>query len=139
MPAEPVAGHAIVLFDGVCNVCNSSMNFIIKRDAKRYFLFAPLQSPAGRSWQERLGLDAEHLDTTVLIEDGRAYLRSSAALRIARRLGGRYRLLYAFVVVPSPVRDFAYDWFARRRYRWFGKRDACIVPAPDVRDRFLPG
>jgi predicted DCC family thiol-disulfide oxidoreductase YuxK len=138
MSAEPVAGHAIVLFDGVCNVCNSSVNFIIKRDARGYFLFAPLQSPAGRAWQERLALDAERLDTTVLIEDGHAYLRSSAALRIARRLGGPYPLLYAFVVVPSFLRDFAYNWFARRRYRWFGRRDACMAPAEDIRDRFLP-
>jgi predicted DCC family thiol-disulfide oxidoreductase YuxK len=137
MSAEHVAGHAIVLFDGVCNICNSSMNFIIKRDAGRYFLFAPLQSPAGRAWQERLGLDAERLDTTVLIEAGHAYLRSSAALRIARRLGGLWPLLYAFAVVPSVLRDFAYNWFARRRYRWFGKRDACMAPAEDVRDRFL--
>ena len=138
MPAEPVAGHAIVLFDGVCNVCSSSVNFVIKRDAKRYFLFAPLQSPAGRAWQERLGLDAESLDTTVLIEDGRAYLRSAAALRIARKLGGLYPLFYAFIVIPPFLRDFAYDWFARRRYRWFGRRDACMTPTQDVRDRFLP-
>jgi len=138
MCAEPVAGHAIVLFDGVCNVCNSSVNFIIKRDAGRYFLFAPLQSPAGRAWQEHLGLDAERLETTVLIEDGRAYQRSAAALRIARRLGGLWPLVYAFAVVPPFLRDFAYSWFARRRYRWFGRRDACMAPAQDVRDRFLP-
>ena len=138
MPSEPVAGHAIVLFDGVCNVCNSSVNFIIKHDRRRYFLFAPLQSPRGRELQAHFDLDAERLDTIVLIEDGRVYLRSTAALRIARRLGGRYRLLYAFTVIPSPVRDFGYDWFARRRYRWFGRRNACMAPAEDVRDRFLP-
>ena len=138
MPAEPPAGHATVFFDGVCNVCNASVRFIIKRDVRRYFRFAPLQSKHGDAMQRSFGLDPEAVATLVLVENGRAYTRSTAALRIARRLGKLWPLLYALIIVPRFLRDVAYDWFARRRYRWFGKRDACMVPSKDVRDRFLP-
>lgn len=138
MTHNPQAGHAIILFDGVCNFCNSSVNFIMKRDARGYFRFAPLQSPRGQELQERFGLETDRLETFVLVEGERAHLRSAAALRIARRLGGLYPLLYAFIIVPPFIRDFVYGWFARNRYRWFGKRDECMVPTPDMRDRFLP-
>jgi predicted DCC family thiol-disulfide oxidoreductase YuxK len=129
--------HPIVLFDGVCNFCNRSVNWIIRRDRRGRFRFAALQSEAGTALQERHGLDPSALDTLVLVEDGRVYVKSTAALRILRRLRSRWRALYGLIAVPRPVRDFAYDWFARRRYRWFGKRDECMVPTADVRERFL--
>jgi predicted DCC family thiol-disulfide oxidoreductase YuxK len=127
----------LVLFDGVCNFCNRSVNWIIRRDPRGYFRFAALQSAAGAELQARHGLDPSALDTLVLIERGRPYVKSAAALRILRRLRSPWRVLYALIVVPRSVMDFAYDWFARRRYRWFGKRDECMVPMPEVRERFL--
>jgi predicted DCC family thiol-disulfide oxidoreductase YuxK len=129
--------HAVILFDGVCNFCNASVNFVIKRDKHGYFRFAPLQEPKGAEIARRYGIDPTRLDTFVLVERGRAYRKSGGALRVARRLGGLYPLGYALIAVPPFIRDFFYDWFARRRYRWFGKRDACMVPTPEVRERFL--
>jgi predicted DCC family thiol-disulfide oxidoreductase YuxK len=129
--------HVIVLFDGVCNFCNRSVNWIIRRDPRGLFRFAPLQSDAGGKLQREFGLDPNALDTLVMIEDGRAYVKSTAALRILRRVRSPWRVLYPLIVVPRAVRDFAYDWFARRRYRWFGKREECMVPSPGVRERFL--
>jgi len=114
------------------------VNFIIKHDRRARFRFAPLQSEVGAEIPRRYHLDPNALDTLVLVENGRAHLKSGAALRIVRRLGGVYPLLYAFIVIPAPIRDFAYDWFARHRYRWFGKKDECMVPAAGVRSRFLP-
>jgi predicted DCC family thiol-disulfide oxidoreductase YuxK len=121
----------------VCNFCNRSVNWIIRRDKPGDFRFAPLQSTAGEALQERYGLDPSALDSLVLIEGGKVYVKSAAALKIVRRLSSRWRVLYALIAVPRPVRDFAYDSFARRRYRWFGKRDECMVPSPKVRERFL--
>ena len=129
--------YGVVLFDGVCNFCNRSVNWIIRRDKRGSFRFAALQSEAGEALQERYGLDPSVLDTLVLIEGAKVYIKSTAALRIVKRLSPRWRALYALIAVPRLVRDFAYDWFARRRYRWFGKRDECMVPSPKVRERFL--
>ena len=129
--------HAIILFDGVCNFCDASVNFVIKRDKRGYFRFAPLQEPIGGEIAGRYGIDPHRLETFVLVENGRAYRKSSGALRVARRLGGVYQLSSALIIIPPFIRDFAYDWFARRRYRWFGKKDACMVPTPEVRHRFL--
>ena len=102
-----------------------------------FFRFAPLQETIGARIARRYGVDPERLDTFVLVENGRAYRKSGGALRVARRLGGVYTLAFALIAIPPFVRDFFYDWFARRRYRWFGKKDACMIPTPDVRDRFL--
>ena len=130
-------GHAVVLFDGVCNLCNGAVNFIIDRDPDGYFRFAPLQSDTARApLPEEIGPD-EALDTIVLIEDGRTFVRSTAALRIARRLTGPWPLLYAFLAVPRPLRDAVYDWIASNRYDWFGRRDQCRVPTPELQSRFL--
>ena len=131
------ATHPTVLFDGVCNFCDAYVNFVIDNDRRRYFRFAPLQSDAGARLQRQYGIDPSQLETFVLIERGNAYQRSTAALKIVRRLGGVYPALYAAIVVPRPLRDFLYDWFARRRYRWFGRKDECMVPTADVKDRFL--
>ena len=129
---------AIVLIDGVCNVCSALASFVIRHDpAPGRFRFAALQSEQGRALLRRHGLATDTLDTFVLIEDGRASVRSTGALRLLARLGLPWSLLAVLFVVPRPLRDAAYGWFARNRYRWFGRRDACLVLTPDVRARFL--
>lgn len=127
-----------MLFDGVCNLCNGTVDFIIDRDPQARFRFAALQSDSARPLLARCGLPAQFLDNIVLVEDGACYLRSAAALRIARGLRFPWPLLYAFVLVPRPLRDAVYDWVARNRYRWFGKRASCRMPTPALRARFLP-
>ncbi|HET9476124.1 MAG TPA: DCC1-like thiol-disulfide oxidoreductase family protein [Dehalococcoidia bacterium] len=129
--------HPIVLFDGICNFCDASVNWIIARDRRGIFRFAALQSAAGERLQREYGLDPTALDTLVLVEGYRAHRRSGAALRVLRQLRLPWPLLFGLIVVPPFVRDFVYDFFARRRYRWFGRREECMLPAPEVRDRFL--
>jgi len=127
----------VVLFDGVCNLCNGSVRFVIERDPHKHFQFAPLQSETATTL---IGGTANPLampDSIVLVDDGRLYVRSTAALRIARRLRFPWPLLWVFMVVPRPLRDWVYDVIARHRYGWFGKRDTCMVPTKEIRDRFL--
>ncbi|BBM70001.1 thiol-disulfide oxidoreductase DCC family protein [Rhodothermus marinus] len=131
------AQHGIVLFDGVCNLCNGFVNFVIDRDPAGYFKFGALQSEAARPYLERFGLRPDYMDSIVLIENGRLYRDSTAALRILRRLQGLWPLLYGLIVVPRPLRDAVYRWIARHRYRWFGRREQCRVPTPDLLARFL--
>jgi predicted DCC family thiol-disulfide oxidoreductase YuxK len=128
---------AIVLFDGVCNFCNSSVNFVIEHDKAGYFKFAPLQSEIGEDLIAKHGIDKAETDSVIVVEDDKAYTHSSAALRIAKRLDGIWSWARAFVVVPKPIRDLAYRLFAKHRYRLFGKQDACMMPTPEVRARFL--
>ena len=140
--APPADAHAVVLFDGVCNLCNTAVNFIIDRDAAGYFRFAALQSEEARPLLSRCGapagaLETETLESIVVVEGGRCYRHSEAGLRIARRLGPPWSLAYAFMAVPRPLRDAAYEWLARRRYDWFGQRGECRVPTPELRERFL--
>ena len=126
--------HPVVLFDGVCNLCNRAVQFIIRRDPAGTFHFASLQSDAARTL---VGPRATALDTFLLWEEGNVYDRSTAALRVARRLRGPVRLLTVFVVVPRPIRNAVYNLIARRRYQWFGRREECMVPTPELRARFL--
>ncbi|NMO14973.1 DUF393 domain-containing protein [Pyxidicoccus fallax] len=129
---------AVVLFDGVCNLCNGAVNFIIDRDPSARFRFAALQSAQAASLLAPLGRVPEaDPQSFILVEDGRVYERSSAALRVARKLPGAWKLFYAFIVVPTPIRDAVYRFIARNRYRWFGKADACRMPTPELRARFL--
>ena len=140
---------AVVLFDGVCNFCDASVNFIIEHDRSGYFKFAPLQSDEGRRLAGTYGFESAAaagdepssdlipIDSVILIEDEKAYTHSTAALKILRRLGAPWSWLYAFVVVPRPIRDWAYRLFARYRYRLFGRKDQCMLPTPEVRARFL--
>ncbi|HCA59508.1 MAG TPA: thiol-disulfide oxidoreductase [Blastocatellia bacterium] len=128
---------AIVLFDGVCNFCNSSINFVIERDSKGYFKFAPLQSEIGEELIAKHGIDTSETDSVILVEDGKAYTHSTAALKIARHLDGIWKLGYWMIIVPRPLRDVVYRFIARHRYRLWGKRDACMMPTPEIRSRFL--
>jgi len=128
---------AIVLFDGVCNLCNGAVAFIIARDRRAQFGFASLQSDAGRRLLRELSGDDALPDTFVLVEDGRMFTQSTAALRIARRLGFPWSLAALLTVLPRAIRDGAYRLVARNRYRWFGKRETCMMPTADLRRRFL--
>jgi len=128
---------AIILFDGVCNFCNGSVNFIIDRDPEKYFKFAPLQSEVAEKLLKENGVDKIETDSVVLIEDGKVYTRTTAALRIAKRLSGYWSYFYGFIVVPSFFRDVFYKLFAKYRYKMFGKQEACMLPSPEVRERFL--
>jgi len=128
---------AIVLFDGVCNFCNASVNFVIERDKAGYFKFAPLQSEIGEELIAKHRIDTADTDSVIVVENDRAYTHSSGALRIAKQLDGIWSWTYAFIVVPKPIRDFAYRLFAKHRYRLFGKQDACMMPTPEIRARFL--
>ena len=128
---------AIVLFDGVCNLCNGVVRFVIDRDPQGRFKFATLTSvTAARVLSP--GNTVETLpDSIVLVEEGRVFTKSDAALRVARRLTFPWPLLYGLIVLPRGLRDQAYDLVARHRYRWFGRQDSCIVPGPGIRARFL--
>lgn len=126
----------IVLFDGICEFCNGAVNFIIARDKAKRFKFAPLQSEIGTRLRAEHGI-GDDVDSIVLIEEGRAFLHSDAALRIARGLGGPWSLLYVLMIVPDFIRDAAYKLFASYRYKLFGKKDTCMMPTPEIRERFL--
>lgn len=125
----------VVLFDGVCNLCNGFVAFLLPRDDR--LRFAPLQSETGRTLLDRHGLPTDGLDTVVLVEGGRAYTKSDAAIRIAERIGWPYRLAWVGRLLPTVLRDRLYDVVANNRYDWFGRRDRCMVPDEDVADRFL--
>jgi len=134
---EKHSEHPVLLFDGVCNLCNSSVQFILKRDPKGIFRFASLQSEEAEALLEQYEDKPEDLDSVLLLEGEELYARSDAALRVARRLTGLWPFLYAFIVVPRPIRNGLYNWIARNRYRWFGKKDQCMMPRPEWKHRFL--
>lgn len=127
----------IILFDGVCNLCNGAVTFIIKRDKNNLFKFATLQSEIAEELLIAKLSDKELLDSIVLIENGKQYTKSSAALRIAKNLSGAYPLLYIFMVIPKFLRDWVYSIIAKNRYKWFGKKDACMIPTPELKKKFL--
>jgi predicted DCC family thiol-disulfide oxidoreductase YuxK len=129
--------QSVVLFDGVCNLCNGFVQFVIARDRRNRFQFAALQSPPAQRLLAPLAAAADALDTMILIEDGRVFTRSAAALRVARGLAFPWPLAYGFILVPRPLGDWAYGLVARHRYRWFGRRDVCMVPTPEHRAKFL--
>jgi predicted DCC family thiol-disulfide oxidoreductase YuxK len=126
----------IVLFDGVCNFCNGAVNFIIRHDSKKRFKFAPLQSEIGQELRAKYGID-ETVDSIVLIENDQPFTHSTAALRITKRLGGIISVAYVLNFIPAVIRDWFYKLFAKFRYNIFGKKDVCMMPTPDVRERFL--
>ncbi len=126
----------VLLFDGVCNLCNGFVRFVVKFDDDRTFLFAPLQSDVGQALLERHDLATDDFDTFVLIEAGEYATKSTAALRVLRRLDGPWPLLYPAIYLPRRVRDRLYEFVADHRYQVFGKKDACPVPEPELRERF---
>ena len=126
----------IVLFDGECNFCDKSVKFIMKRDPLGLYKFASLQSGIGKDLCAKCSVPAD-TDSFVLLEDGICYYKSSAALRVCKNLKGGWKLLYFFIGVPRPIRDFMYEGIARNRYRWFGKKEQCELPSAEERKRFL--
>ena len=126
-----------ILFDGVCNFCNASINFIIDRDSKGIFKFAALQSEIGQEFLKRNGLKQDTFDSVILEKSGIIYQKSDAALEIARNLDGFWKILYVFKIIPFFLRNPIYDLVARNRYRIFGRTDACRLPTPALKARFL--
>ena len=126
-----------ILFDGVCNLCNDSVNYVIDHDPEERFRFGSLQSEGARQLLGDYDLPEEYLDSMILIDKDGVHVASTAALRVARHLSGPARWLSPLLIVPRFLRDAVYAWVARNRYRWFGKRDACRVPTPELRARFL--
>ncbi len=129
--------HPVLLFDGVCNLCNGAVQFIIRRDPRGKVHFAALQSEAGQQLLEQFPQAPRDVSTIILVEKGKLYTRSDAALRVARHLSGAWPALYGFIIVPRPIRNAVYNWVARNRYRWFGKKDQCMIPTPNLKARFL--
>jgi len=127
--------QAIILFDGVCNFCNSSVNFVIKRDRKAYFSFAPLQSKmAEKLFEKQI---SELPDSVVLIENGNIFYKSTAALLIAKKLDGLWPIFYVLIIIPRSIRDWIYSLIAKNRYKIFGKKESCMIPDPALKARFL--
>lgn len=126
----------ILLFDGVCNLCNASVQWVIGRDTEGIFRFASLQSATGQAFLKQYALPAD-LNTVVMIKDGKAYTRSDVPLQLFKMLGGWWQLLFVFTIIPRFVRDAVYDLIAKNRYRWFGKKETCWLPDPEMKDRFL--
>ncbi|MFL5752697.1 MAG: thiol-disulfide oxidoreductase DCC family protein [Bacteroidia bacterium] len=127
----------IVLFDGVCNFCDASIQFIIRHEKQAKLNFASLQSPTGQALLKKYGLADKGIDSVVYINNGRAYVKSSAALQLTRLLKGLYPLLFGFIIVPPFIRNAVYDYIARNRYKWYGKKDSCMMPSPELRKRFI--
>lgn len=131
-------GKKIILFDGVCSLCNSSVQFVIKRDKKDLFRYAALQSKVGQQLVEQRHIDTRTIDSIILIEPGVAYYtKSDAALEIAQDLGGLWKLTAIFTWIPTSIRNAIYDFVAKNRYKWFGKKESCMVPTPELKAKFL--
>ncbi len=131
-----IAEKSIILFDGVCNLCSGAVQFILKRDRKKKFVFASLQSEVGKALLLKYKVNTR-VETIILLQSEKWFSQSEAALEIARNLSGGWPLLYAFKIVPRFVRDGIYDWISLNRYRFFGKKDACMIPSPEWKNRFL--
>lgn len=127
----------IVLFDGFCNLCNKTVQFIIRNDSMAKFKFASVQSESGQLLLGQLGFPLDHFDSLVYISDSKVYIKSTAVLRILRKLGRGWQLLYLFVIIPLFFRDGVYSLFAKWRYKWFGKRETCMIPTQEYQVRFL--
>lgn len=132
MPAAP-----IILFDGVCNLCNRAVQFVIRHDKKKIFLFASLQSAKGAELLKEYGLPSDRFNSFVLIEENKAYSASTAALRVMKKMPGAWKLLYGFIIVPKFIRDAVYYFISENRYKWFGRREECMIPTKELKARFL--
>ena len=127
----------IILFDGVCNLCNRAVQFIIKHDKKNIFRFASLQSETGQKLLSEYNLPLNEFNSFILIENGKAYSRSTGALHVVKKLNGMLPWLYTFIIIPKTLRNSIYNWVGRNRYKWFGKKEECMIPTPELKARFL--
>ena len=127
----------IIFFDGVCNLCNSSVNFIIKRDKRNKFKFAVFQSDIGKELLIMHNYSSKNFDTLVLLKDNTIHTKSTAALLISKELNSFWKLFYIFIIIPKFLRDFIYLYISRNRYKWFGKKDSCMLPSSEIKSRFL--
>ena len=132
MPQQP-----IILFDGVCNFCNSAVNFVIKRDKNSALKFTTLQSGIAHQMLVNQNIPTNDLSSFVFIENKKIYTRSTAALRVCTYLTGLWPLMYGFIIVPKFIRDGIYNWIAKNRYRWFGKKEECMIPTSEIKAKFL--
>ncbi|HXL54717.1 MAG TPA: thiol-disulfide oxidoreductase DCC family protein [Chitinophagaceae bacterium] len=129
--------NPVILFDGVCNLCSGFVQFIIKHDPRHQFRFASLQSEFGKKVMQYFGLPVDQFNSFILLEDGKIYTRSTGALRVAKKLNRSWSLLYSFIVIPRFIRDSVYNFIARKRYKWFGKKEECWIPTPELKSLFL--
>ena len=127
----------VIFFDGICNLCNGAVQFTIERDKKNIFQFASLQSDYAQLKLTPCNIAPENLESFILLENGKVYLRSTAALRVAKKLNGLWPLLYSFIIIPRFIRDAVYNYIAKNRYKWFGKQESCWVPTPELKSKFL--
>ena len=128
--------NRIILFDGYCNLCSGTVQFVLKHDRKAKFRFASLQSEYGKTMLQKHQLPTQSFGTFVLVEDDKIHFKSTAALRVVKSLSGMWPVLYIFIIVPRFIRDAVYGFVARNRYKWFGKRDSCWLPKPEWKERF---
>lgn len=128
---------SLLFFDGVCNLCSGFVQFVIERDPEAKFRFASLQSEAGQQVLQDMNMSKSELGTVVLLKAGKTYTHSDVALEMSLELGGLWTLFYVFKIIPKVVRDRIYDWVAANRYKWFGEKEACWLPSPDLQARFL--
>ena len=129
--------NRIILFDGVCNLCNAAVQYVIKHDKRKLFHFASLQSEAGQMFLKKHFLSSTDFNSFILVYEDKIYSKSTAALMVAKNLDGAIKLLSGFIIVPVFIRDAVYNLIARNRYKWFGKKDNCMIPTPDLQSRFL--
>lgn len=132
-----VSSSPIILFDGICNLCNRSVQFIIKHDKEKVYRFAAFQSKAGQKLLQQYNLPLKQYSSFLLIENNKAYSQSTAALKVAKNLSGPVKLAVVFNIVPAGIRNIVYNFVARNRYQWFGKKESCMVPTQDLKARFL--
>ncbi len=125
------------MFDGICNLCNNAVQFVLKHDKKKLFRFASLQSDFGKSILTKYALPTDNFNSFLLIRNGKAYTKSTAALSVAQMLSGPVKILYGFIIVPAFIRNAVYRIIADNRYKWFGKKESCMLPSPDIAARFL--
>ena len=128
--------HPLILFDGVCNLCNGAVQFVIRNDTKAIFRFTSMQSNTGKVILGKFSI-SQNVQSFILIENNKAYFKSTAALRVIRKCSPPFSWLYGFIIVPAFIRNLFYDFIARNRYSWFGKKEECMIPGPDRINRFI--
>lgn len=129
--------NPVILFDGVCNLCNSSVLLVIKYDPKKLFRFASIQGDYGQQILKRFHLPPTSLGSFILVDENQIYTQSTGALKVVKRLSGLWPLMYAFIIIPPFIRDIVYNLIAKNRYKWFGKKDNCAVPSAALRELFF--